>query len=175
MGRLLPFIGGPCFRKPFFAVVTKKRLEEGPRSKENSLHIRIVRNFLVLSCLGCLLGCSGGPALPSVYPVRGTVKIAKGPSAIKNGTLIRFVPADLESVEAEGELKTDGSFVLKSIGDKEGVVPGKYKVVIDPRGAAKGVKLNGSVAIPQKYWTPEQTPLEVVVKRETNDVEFTVK
>jgi hypothetical protein len=122
-------------------------------------------------------GCSTGYGkAPGVYPATGKVVDAKGKPV--RGAYVKLMPMQLEGVQAEGELKSDGTFVLSAIGDKEGAVPGKYKVCLDPNAPSArpaGETAAGKSAIPKAYWAPETTPLTVEVKAESNEFVLTVK
>ena len=137
------------------------------------MHLRhaVLLLLLAVPCVGC--GPSFGTP-PGMYPARGTVTLANGKPA--TGALIRFVPMSLEGVETYTELNEDGSFVLKTVADRDGAVPSRYKVYFDtdsasPRPPAKTAA--AKQAIPRAYLKAETTPLVLEVKPEENT--FAVK
>jgi hypothetical protein len=140
--------------------------------------IRYLKLSLVIMGIGILLstlGCSsGGP--PRSYAARGTVTLPDGKPA--KGAYVRFFPTTPEGVEAEAELDDQGNFVLKSIGDKEGAVPGTYKVCIDPASPSPrpaAVTSAAKSAIPRSYWTVSSTPITLDVKTEDNEFKIKLK
>src|SRR5262245_39083868 len=118
-----------------------------------------------LLALLLLTGCgSSGPAR-----VRGVVKLDGEPVA---GAAVTFVAQDPGGRHAYGSTNENGEFELSTTKPGDGVLPGKYKVVIQPPGEgggstpfddtdkppAKPKALSGP-RIPVKYTVPAQTPL----------------
>src|SRR5436189_6055052 len=84
-------------------------------------------SLLLLGIAGC-----GGKDL---YPVEGKVEYKDGSDvSVLAGGWITFVPTDPEvnKTSAQGEIKTDGSFQMSTYREGDGVVPGKYKVLVAP-------------------------------------------
>jgi hypothetical protein len=81
-----------------------------------------------------LIGC--GPALPKTHPASGMVVYQDG-RPIKGGGTIQFVSADDPTLRISGEIKPNGSFVLRTVKDNEqapGAPQGEYDVTVQPRG-----------------------------------------
>jgi hypothetical protein len=97
---------------------------------------------------GCAGGCgaSGSGTLPELIPVKGKVTFKGKPVAI--GT-IRFEPDDYGR-PAAGKLQSDGTFVLTTLKEGDGVVPGHHRVSItnfdikSKEGALLNKSLNAS-------------------------------
>jgi hypothetical protein len=93
--------------------------------------------FSTLSLLPMgLVGC--GPALPKTYPASGSVVYQSG-KPIKGGGSIQFLSADDPTLRIYGEIKPNGSFVLRTVKDNEqapGAPQGEFAVTIQPRGDA---------------------------------------
>lgn len=70
-------------------------------------------------------GCGDG--FPQRYPVSGTVRFADG-SPVKTGTI--ELGGNGSRWTASGEIQRDGSFVLTTVNQGDGAVPGEYKVVV---------------------------------------------
>src|SRR5262245_36303787 len=73
--------------------------------------------------LACVAGCAGGDSLPR-EEVNGTVTIDGKPLA---KGLITFVPTSAEVSTQGGAPVLEGKFTIPRL---QGLVPGKYKVVI---------------------------------------------
>src|SRR5262249_4553577 len=129
--------------------------------------------------LAALAGCSSGDTSSiSVYPVTGRVVLANGKAA--RGASIVLIGRGVEGgANGVGTLDKDGRFKMTCLGDREGMMPGKYKVVINPRNKAPGVSSEdqsfGMSNIPRKYWDDETTDLFVEVKSGENNFELTLK
>ena len=111
---------------------------------------------LVLVAAGC--GDKGGNS-SNLAPIQGKVVLADGKPAA-------FVEVWLMPRESSGALtygKTDatGQFSVKSLGDQEGMVPGKYVVAVRPIAGKGGTPLS---AIPKKLTDNETTDLAVEVR-----------
>lgn len=116
------------------------------------LCVDLGRLFLVSACT-FVLGCDDGPQL---VPVRGTVKYQD--QTLEYGSVM-FQPLAGGAL-ARGQIQSDGSFVLTTRRDGDGVQIGKSRVRItafeaqrrlrEPEGAEEETPL-GSSAIPSKY------------------------
>ena len=80
--------------------------------------------ILLIPCWGC--GSAGG-AVPSLIPVKGRVTY-KGQPVTKG--IVRFEP-DGYGRMASGQLRSDGSFVLTTLQEGDGVVAGEHRVTIE--------------------------------------------
>src|SRR5438067_9892308 len=82
-------------------------------------------------------GCGGR----ELYPVGGKVAYKDGADvSVLAGGMVTFVPTDPEiKVSAQGYIKPDGSFEMSTFREGDGVVPGKYTVLVAaPRFNVKG-------------------------------------
>lgn len=141
------------------------------------------------------LGCSDD-GLGKRYYVGGTVKYNGQP--VEKGE-INFVPANPEGRAASGVIEK-GSYVLSTLGDQDGALPGKYEVTITSKDVdlteakAKIEKMSGgkmagaNIALPQemvakaqksaknnipaKYSTPSTSGLTFEVKEQSNTADF---
>jgi hypothetical protein len=76
------------------------------------------------------LGCGG----QTLYQVKGAVayKDESDVAVLANG-LVLFDPVDTEvKVSARGEIQPDGSFRMSTFREGDGVIPGKYRVMLAP-------------------------------------------
>lgn len=85
--------------------------------------------------LAALTGCG-----PKLVPVTGT--LTKGADPIPN-VIVQFSPVDPRSGGMEAYNQTDGQgrFTLRTLTRGPGVVPGEYKVLLQPPDFGPGVKL----------------------------------
>jgi hypothetical protein len=114
-----------------------------------------------------LTGCGkSGPV-----SVRGVVKLDGQPVV---GAAVTFIAQDPGGRDAYGSTDENGAFELSTTKPGDGVLPGKYKVVIQPPGEGGGStpfddtdkpaapakpKAPRGPQIPLKYTVPAQTPL----------------
>jgi hypothetical protein len=130
--------------------------------------------LLTLLSLFVMLGCSSSPNMPATSPVTGKVVFANGQPV--TGAYIRFVPAGSTGSEAEAELEADGAFTMKTTVALSGVVPSKYKVVIDPKSYPAGPEnKKARAAVPVLYWSAEKTPLTAEVMADVNVFNFKIE
>jgi hypothetical protein len=120
--------------------------------------------LLASVCWGC--GAVGSGRGPDLIPVKGKV-IYKGKPLTK-GT-VTFEP-DGFGRAARGELQADGSFVLTTRTEGDGVVPGEHRVSIT--GFEKA--LSGDRAL-IKYASPNTSRLTAEVDREHTEFTFDLK
>ena len=115
-------------------------------------------------CAGC--GSSGAPAsVTTLVPVKGKVTLKGEP--LTTGT-IRFEPDDFGRA-ASGKLQSDGTYVLTTNKDGDGVVPGHHRVSItnlDPKSKA--------AAIPKKQWAAIMAKLEAEVSADKTEINFDI-
>ncbi|MGD9856887.1 MAG: hypothetical protein AB7U20_18215 [Planctomycetaceae bacterium] len=107
-------------------------------------------NF-VLSCGMLLAGC--GDSGPQRVPVTGQIVLSDGKPVFPGS--IAFVPQEGGEYQASTLLHEEGRFTMRTYPHGEGVVPGKYKVVL-----SLGM---GSPAELAKYSNVKSSPLEVIV------------
>lgn len=150
-------------------------------------------SFLTLGCLVVsALGC-GQSSGPNVQYVHGVITLDGAPI---EGATVSFSPEDANGIGASGMTQSDGSFTLNAQAAKPGAgtVAGKYAVTVskvempefpnidtdDPRyGTAEQEKLEQEanqakpkVIVPEKYNTPESSPLHAEVVSGTNEFKF---
>lgn len=132
---------------------------------------------LMVACWGCR------PVGPS--PVAGVVKLDGKPLA---NASVQFLPVG-EGRDATATTNAAGEFVMSTIDPRDGVFPGKYKVLIAPlpaapEGGPKPMSIDEAMAaaaaapppldtdFPQKYTLPSVTPLSVEVPVVNGRVSF---
>jgi hypothetical protein len=121
--------------------------------------------FLFLgSCWGCGPGSGGAGA--ALIPVKGKVTY-KGQPLTKGE--IRFEP-DGYGRMAKGQLKADGTFVLTTLKEGDGVVAGEHRVSID--GFEKPLAKDRAL---KKYGAPNTSGLTANVSPEKTEFTFDLK
>ncbi len=121
--------------------------------------VRIIRRLLVLSCCAPICGCSssGGGRMPDLIPVKGTITF-KGKPVSKG--VVRFEPEGVGR-EASGTIQPDGTFVLTTNKEGDGVVAGHHRVSIVGTGPTPGREL-----IPKHYAQASTSKLDLEVDAE---------
>ena len=125
-------------------------------------------------CLLLLAGCGGkgDNAALSVYPVTGTVTLANGQPV--RGAQVRLT-AKLGGPNPGGSdafavTDAEGNFKLQTMDNREGAMPGHYKVVVQPAtnnpSVNKEALAHAQRTIPRIYWSEDTTTLEAEVKPE---------
>ncbi|MGL4595863.1 MAG: hypothetical protein ACRCUY_14165 [Thermoguttaceae bacterium] len=110
-----------------------------------------------------------------MLPLGGTVTFPDG-TPLTTGR----VCLTTETFMADGELKPDGTYDIGSYREKDGLPPGKYKVVINGAYRYEGDDTSpaGVKQIPlvkKDYYTAETTPLQFEVKSGERRFDFTVE
>jgi hypothetical protein len=128
--------------------------------------------FLVVSVEGC-----GGKGL---YQVHGTVEFKDGSDVeVLEGGLVTFQPADLDAPvksSARGEIKKDGSFVMSTYSEGDGVLPGRYRVMVAPPPFfAKARGQTAPQLMDEKYQSFSTSGLEITVDKAMTDYTITVQ
>jgi hypothetical protein len=121
---------------------------------------------LALALLGPNVGCGGNGAgtMPSLVPVTGKVTFKGQP--LTSGT-VRFEPDDFGR-PASGKLQPDGTFVLSTLKDGDGVVAGHHLVSItdtDPKAKP---------AVPKKYANGQSSKFVADVSPENKQFTFDI-
>ncbi len=104
--------------------------------------------------------------MPTLVPVKGKVTFKGQP--LTTGT-IRFEPDDYGRA-AGGKLQSDGTFVLTTNKEGDGVIPGHHRVYftnLNPK-AKPG-------PVPKKYTTPTTSKLEAEVSAEQTEFAFDLR
>lgn len=143
---------------------------------------------IVIVC--CLLGCSGAKG-PATAKVSGVVKYNGAPV---DGATVIFSPI-AGGRPATGITDAQGHYDLSTFGDKDGAVPGEFKVTVQKTKTegetptnltyeqinemqVRGEQVPGPVTknlLPEKYLSPISTDLNASVKSGTNDVPLELK
>ena len=136
----------------------------------------IAWTIIALIVAGPFTGC-GGSGLPGTQPIRG--KVVYNGKPLSQGE-VRYVPVDPQvGRQARGKLDKSGNFEMTTLKAGDGVLPGKYKVVIvalaphpgepgrtapEPGEAPKPAPViqRGSL-VPERYTIPRATPFEETV------------
>ena len=129
--------------------------------------------ILASSILLVLAGCGGSSKPPvDMATVVGTVKFADG--SVPQGQPARIIFDPVRDPEiryqkmASAEIGPDGKYELFTLQAGDGVMPGKYKVLLEVRKEYGGTEM----LVPAEYLDPATTPLptaEVVVGENTFD------
>ncbi len=116
-------------------------------------------------CSGCGSGGAADSSLSTLVPVKGKVTFKGEP--LTTGT-IRFEPDDFGRA-ASGKLQPDGTYVLSTLKEGDGVVPGHHRVSItnlDPKSKAG--------ALPKKQWAAAMANLEADVSADKTEINFDI-
>jgi hypothetical protein len=125
---------------------------------------------------GLVAGCGGGPKLPPMAPVSGSVTLDGKP--LPQGT-VQFVPNAAQGTAgapAVGSIGPDGRYTLQTAGH-DGAIVGHHKVRVDARRTPKDyMDTMPPSLIPAKYNDPDTSGLVVEVKGgEKNQIPLELK
>jgi hypothetical protein len=128
----------------------------------------VMKRMLFLLLAMATVGCGSS----STSPVAGVVLLDGKPVA---NAAVQFVAQSESGRDATGQTDQSGEFTMSTFKPKDGVVPGDYKVVVSPLGAAdtsqyasaeeamsaasKAAPKSAAPAFPQKYTRGDLTPL----------------
>jgi hypothetical protein len=115
-------------------------------------------------CTGC--GVGGAGTLPSLIPVKGKVTFKGEP--LTTG-VVHFEPDDFGR-PANGKLQSDGTFVLSTLKEGDGVVAGHHRVSIT--GLDRKSK---AAAMPKKQWAAAMAKLEADVSADKTEFTFDIR
>jgi hypothetical protein len=127
------------------------------------------RFFAVIALLVLLLsasGCGKSGELPTLIPVKGKVTY-KGQPLTKG--MIKFEP-DGYGRPANGKIGSDGTFVLTTLKEGDGVVAGEHRVYLIGTGKTAAKEL-----VPKKYASPSTSKLTATVDSEHTEFTFDLK
>ncbi len=122
--------------------------------------------FLSFGLISLVLGgCGYSTSTDPSVPGQGKLTLANGQPA-KSASILLVPLAGKGGVQCGGITGNDGSFTLKT-GEKDGIVPGVYMVVVKPRitnqtSEEEAEQLEAS--LPHKFRDDENSPLTVTVK-----------
>lgn len=83
--------------------------------------------FVVAVAMVALAGCDQTQGLSGLVPAEGTVTFQGAPV---EGATVTFAPQGNAMRAAAGMTDAQGKFVLKTIGEQDGVMPGDYMVTV---------------------------------------------
>jgi hypothetical protein len=129
-----------------------------------------IAGVLLTSVLTAGCGSSG----PTTIPIRGEVIYKGAPLKDVPQGLVHYIPKSSDGRQASGRLQPDGSFVLTTFQDGDGVVPGEYDIVVSAYSAraelsraqveaARGVVPKPGLIVPEKYTEPTTSGLSDTV------------
>jgi len=121
------------------------------RADNTGSEARVEQYTRAAAALVLLLAMGCGQDTPKLAPVRGTVYYKGVP--LKGGTLV-FAPDPERGGQgpmALAEIGSDGTYVLRTAGDK-GAVPGWHRITVAPDAAARS-------SFPRRYGDPELSEL----------------
>jgi hypothetical protein len=120
--------------------------------------------LLAAVCWGC--GPGGGGRAPDLIPVKGKVSYKGRP--LTKGT-VTFEP-DGFGRPARGDLQADGTFVLTTLKEGDGVVAGEHRISIT--GVEKALAKDRAFI---KYASPNTSRVTAEVDREHTEFTFDLK
>jgi hypothetical protein len=135
------------------------------------LAIASARTHAVLAALVAVLGTAGcGNAnLPTTVPVSGRITFDGGPCPA--GGNIRFAPLEvaegLPNRPGRADFDISGKYIARSFQDGDGLVPGKYRVLVE---CWKVVPVDGKPGV--SYIASGYKPSELVVDRKSDSLTY---
>ena len=129
------------------------------------------RKWVLATSLFVCLGCQQGPDYTG--KVHGTVTLDGKP--LSSGNVISTPTA--EGRGATGAIQSDGTFVLKTIGQEDGVAPGAHRLVVlaleESDEANTNPEADRRPLIPARYSDPNRSGLTLdVVAGESHEIEL---
>jgi hypothetical protein len=118
--------------------------------------MKFTQGILFVVCLSSLAGCSS-TSLRSVetpVPIHGKVSLPSGGTL--NAGLVSFIPNNSPGARNDSIAIKNGEYKLD-------MVPGKYKIVIEPQGSQASL-------VPKKYTRPDMTDIEVEISSSTTEI-----
>jgi hypothetical protein len=117
--------------------------------------------------LAALAGC--GSDGRTLIPIRGEVLYKGAPLRDVPQGLVKYLPKSDAARQASGRIQPDGSFVLTTFQNADGVTAGEYHIVVtayttqqmsrEQVEAAGGAVAGPRLLIPEKYTDPNTSPL----------------
>jgi hypothetical protein len=138
------------------------------------MRIRITRLMLLTAlCLAPCWGCGAAGGTPTeLIPVKGKMTY-KGQPLAKG--VVEFEARDYGR-SASGDLQPDGTFVLTTFKDGDGVVPGRHRVFVTGTGLpGKTANKKSRELVPVKYTQPNTSGLTAEVDRDHTEFAFELK
>jgi hypothetical protein len=84
-------------------------------------------------------------------------------SPLDEGLVLCEMHDDDKIVQARGELRKDGSFSLGSVVPGDGIYPGRYRVLVRPRGLTEAELRRQGPTIDPKYTAYESSGLTLTI------------
>jgi hypothetical protein len=139
----------------------------------------MLARFWCVTCLCVLLVGIGGcgkklPSNPKTYLVRGKVTAPGGAAA--RGGAVHFDSAQSESFNGSGRIMPDGTYSAGTFAGQKGLVPGDYKVWVEPHNPGVHGQIEGAATpVPATYQKAETSGLTFTVKSEENTYDIELK
>jgi hypothetical protein len=128
-----------------------------------------LRNLAVVTLVVGVTGCGNGRSA-----VNGRVTYPDG-SPLTEGTVIGQRGEGVGSVTVQGRVKSNGSFSWGTDREGDGVVPGKYRVAVMPRGLGDAERAEGKQpAVDPRFSSLQTSGIEFEVKEGRNTLDITV-
>ena len=131
----------------------------------------LIRYLFILLVFAGVSGCGDG-----FVPLRGKVTFSDDGSPVTTG----FVYFDSGSKLARGKINADGTYIVGSLSDTDGLAPGNYKVYVQATGPDPSVAITASGLRPQvslvdpKFSSVETSGLECHVDRSKKSYDIVV-
>jgi hypothetical protein len=117
--------------------------------------------------LAVLAGCGSDGA--TLIPIRGEVLYKGAPLRYVSRGHVIYLPKSADARQASGRIQPDGTFVLTTFKNADGVTPGEYHIKVTAYStqqlsreqveAAAGAVGQPRLLIPEKYTDPNTSPL----------------
>jgi hypothetical protein len=131
------------------------------------------REIALVIALGILLHSVAGCDSARLYPVQGTIVFPDGQAATGlAGANVEFDPVEGKE-GARGDVQSDGTFRLGTHKPGDGVVPGEYRVCIQP--PLPELDRPATRVLDRRYENLNTSELRVTVKAEKNQVTLKVE
>jgi hypothetical protein len=125
--------------------------------------------FPGLLLLVAVAGCGGS----KLYPVEGKIVYPDGQAAVElAGASVEFDPVEGKE-GARGQVQADGSFRMGTFQPADGVVPGSYRVCIQP--PLPDLDRPVPSLLPRRYGDFQTSGLQVTIKPEKNPLTLIVE
>lgn len=132
------------------------------------MSLRTRLGFAFILIIGAVAGCGGS----NIYPVEGKIAYPDGKPAVElAGGSVEFDPVEGKE-GARGQVNADGSFRLGTFNPEDGVVPGRYRVCIQP--PLPELDRPARQVLPRRYEDFQTSGLQVTIKPERNSITLTV-
>lgn len=144
---------------------------------KTSLSPCCIRRLSLWSALGLFLTLSGcGEQRPATYPTRGRVVFSDG-KPVMLGTVELL--SENGSLNAQGAIQPDGTFVLGTFASDDGAVAGAHKAIVMQLIVSDGLpkhSLDHGDPVDPFYGSYSSSPLTANVQEsESNDITLTVE